>query len=119
MIVKTMYKIIISGLSIGLLIACSTSKPNSLDGITQSDLDRGVTKYPDLTLQQLNDGKMIYQQYCGNCHSLKSPASESENGWKHHVPEMVELTNKKAGREEIDVKEKKLILKYVITMSSK
>ena len=119
-----MYKYIISAVSISILIACSTTKPkvqtqNAPAGISQTDVDRGALVFADLNIQQLNEGKVIYEQYCGSCHSLKRPASESERGWRHHVPEMVQLTNEKAGKEEIDAAKQELILRYLITMSSK
>lgn len=119
-----MYKYVIPALSMGILIACSTTKPQTQKttataGISQTDAERGAKTFPDLTVQQLNDGKVIYEQYCGSCHSLKRPASESEKGWRHHVPEMVELTNRKAGREEINAAKQDLILQYLVTMSSK
>ena len=120
-----MYKSIIFAAAMSLLIACSTTKPKtqsqqqSNSGISQADVDRGALVFPDLSIQQLDGGKVIYEQYCGSCHGLKRPASESEKGWRHHVPEMVQLTNEKANREEIDAAEQDLILRYLITMSSK
>ncbi len=112
-----MYKAIISVLSISLLVACSTTKKSSV-GMSQSDVERGAKTFTGLTLEELNSGKLIYDQNCGTCHSLKKPSTENANGWNHHVPEMVELVNKKAGSEVIDAKKKDLILRYLITMSN-
>jgi hypothetical protein len=46
---------------------------------------------------------------------LKDPASEGIRGWKHHVPEMVEMANKDKAAG-IDKKEEQAILRYLVTM---
>jgi mono/diheme cytochrome c family protein len=83
---------------------------------TQSDVDRVKTKYPDYTLTELNEGKALYEQNCGNCHGLKKPSSEPEEEWKEIVPEMVEKAKRKGAK--IDARQQELILKYAITMSN-
>jgi mono/diheme cytochrome c family protein len=82
----------------------------------QSDVDRVKTKFPDYTLAELNEGKALYEQNCGNCHGLKRPSSEPEAEWKEIVPEMVQKANRKGSK--IDTRQQELILKYVITMSN-
>lgn len=113
-----MYKIIVSVLSIGLLVACSTTKSTKSSVMSQTDVERGAKTFSGLTLDELNSGKLIYEENCGTCHGLKKPSSENADGWSHHVPEMVVLVNKKAGSEKIDAKKKDLILRYLITMSN-
>ena len=51
---------------------------------------------------------------CSACHELKHPASESERGWKHHVPEMVEKANREG--QKINAEQEQLILQYLLTM---
>jgi hypothetical protein len=82
----------------------------------QSDVERVKTKYPDYTLAELNQGKILYEENCGNCHSLKKPSSESEQEWNKIVPEMAKKADKKGIK--IDPKQQELILKYLITMST-
>ena len=84
---------------------------------TQSDLDRVADKYPNYTLAELQEGKKMYELHCQTCHSLKSPTKETEEGWKHEVPDMVAKAKKKKGII-IDKKTEESILKYLVTMSS-
>jgi len=107
-------KKILTGFSILLLCACSAK----LSLLTQADAERGTAKFPGSTLASLNEGKAHYEQYCGSCHGLKSPASEPEAEWNRIVPDMVKKTNKKAGSEVVDSKKQELILQYVVTMST-
>jgi cytochrome c553 len=107
-------KKIITSFSILLLCACSAK----LALLTQADADRGSAKFSGSTLASLNEGKAHYEQYCGSCHGLKRPTSESEGEWNKIVPDMVKKANKKAGSEVVDTKKQELILHYVVTMSA-
>jgi nitrate/TMAO reductase-like tetraheme cytochrome c subunit len=82
---------------------------------SQSDVDKVQTKFPNYTLAELNQGKALYEQHCGNCHRLKKPTSHSEEQWKEIVPEMANKVNKKSVV--LNAKAQEDILKYVITMS--
>jgi len=110
---KTLYAFI--GILL-MLAACSTAV--KLVQPTQSDVDRGVQKYSNLTLADLNQGKAIYEKECNLCHGLKNPASQSEEKWKKIVPKMVEKVNKKKGTTAIDKKSEEILLQYLITMST-
>ena len=101
-------------LAITVLAACGTNKVLTH---SQLDVDRGAKKYQGLTLADLNQGKMIYEKSCGNCHGLKKIESRNEEQWKSIVPDMVKKTNKKAGKEEINSDQQQVLLKYLITMS--
>jgi hypothetical protein len=84
---------------------------------TQNDVDRVQQKFPNYTLEQLNQGKMLYEQHCNKCHGLKNPSSRSEEKWKSIVPDMSKKVNKKNSNAlNPDAQEK--ILKYLITMST-
>jgi cytochrome c len=109
---KTLYVLI--GLLL-MLAACSTVK---LVQPTQTDVDRGVQKYSNLTLADLNQGKTIYEKECALCHGLKNPASKNEEKWKKIVPDMVQKVNKKKGKVAIDTKSEEILLQYLITMST-
>jgi len=82
---------------------------------TQMDVDRVQTKFPGYTLNELMDGKQLFESNCNLCHGLKKLTSESEEEWRKIVPPMVKKANKKNGNLLDAVAEDK-ILKYVITM---
>jgi cytochrome c5 len=85
---------------------------------TQADADRAKVKYGSSSVEELLEGKKLYETNCGTCHELKKPSSESEEGWKHEVPEMSLKVNKKARSEVLDAKKQEIILKYLVTMST-
>jgi cytochrome c5 len=98
-----------------ILASCGAAK---LLTPTQSDVDRVVVKYPGYALSELNQGKIIYEQNCGNCHGLHDPSSRTETQWNNIVPGMTKKANKKAGKEVINIEDQQTLLKYLITMSS-
>ena len=106
-------------LSVLFLIACG---PVKLLIPTQTDADRGATKYTGYTLDELNQGKLIYEQNCKSCHRLKKPTSFPEKKWSKIVPDMVKKTNKwaakKPGRKSLNEKEQETILRYILVMST-
>jgi len=81
---------------------------------SQADADRGAAKFPGYTLAELNEGKTLYENNCGTCHSLKKPSSESEAEWRRIVPAMVKKVNK--NKVVLDAHSEELILRYVVTM---
>jgi len=91
------------------LAACGTYKSISP---TQNDVDRGATKFPGLTLSQLNEGKATFESNCGKCHGLGRPFNVSVNALEKIMPEMAA----KAG---IDNEKSDRVLKYLITMKIK
>ena len=84
---------------------------------TQADVDRVYAKFPDYSLAELNNGKILFEQHCGNCHGLKNPSSRTEEQWKEIIPEMTVKVNKKE-ENVLDEHDQELILRYVITMSN-
>ena len=76
----------------------------------QSDVDRGASKFPGMTLADLNEGKTIYEANCGKCHGLMKPSALNEDGWRNIVPPM-------AQKAKLDSKAEQLVLQYVVTMS--
>ncbi len=109
---NSLQKISIS-LVIGLFIAaCAGSKVTTPSEPNQADVDRNKAIFSNLTVEELIQGKAHYEKSCGSCHKLYSPTSESALAWKKIVPPM----SRKA---KIDAKTEDLILKYVISMSTK
>lgn len=94
------------------LAACSAN----LVAPSQTDVDRVQTKYPNYTLAELNEGKSLYEQNCGNCHGLRKPTSHSEAQWQKIVPSMAKKVNRKSTV--LSASDQDKILKYVITMST-
>ncbi len=109
---NSMKKLFILSLAI-YLIGCSASK--NVVALSQTDIDRVQDKYPGYTFAELNEGKLLYEKHCGNCHGLKALNSLTEEGWQKIVPPMVKKANRKEGIE-IGERGESLILKYVVTM---
>ncbi len=82
----------------------------------QTDAEVMKSKFPAITLEELNKGKADFEAQCGNCHGYKNPLKKSEEQWKTTVPKMAAKAKKKAGREVIDEATQQSILKYLITM---
>jgi cytochrome c5 len=113
-------KSLLAGVCVAVLVACGTAK-NSTPKVellpTQADVDRVQAKFPGYTLDELNQGKQLFESNCNLCHRLKNPASESESEWREIVPRMVKKVNNKEGHH-IDEAGQEKILRYVITMGS-
>jgi mono/diheme cytochrome c family protein len=112
---------IIITLLISLITACSThttSKTNA-DAITQTDVERAVKLYANVTYDDLVKGQSLYKENCGNCHGLKKPTYTNEEGWRKVVPRMSVKVNRKAGTMVLGEKEQELIVRYLVTLGSK
>ncbi len=97
-----------------IVMSCGSVK---LMAPTQADVERGSSKYPGLTLEALNAGKINYEKHCSTCHGLKKPRTRTEDQWKSIVPKMAARAQKKAGNEVIDAAAQESILLYLGTMS--
>jgi uncharacterized membrane protein len=100
--------------SIIVLSSCSAKvlKPS------ETDASRGAAKFPGLTSADLALGHDLYMQKCTLCHPAVAPSSETEERWRKLVPGMAEKS-KQNGKGEISAHDQDLILKYVVTMSTK
>jgi hypothetical protein len=98
-------------LSLILLISCNPK----LTIPVQKDADRGATAFPGLTLDQLKEGKMLFETKCTQCHGTKNPTSWTEAQWRKIIPAMAEKATK-SHKKEISKTEQETVLKYVITM---
>ncbi len=90
-----------------ILVACSSKVLLP----TQADVERVNKKFPGITLSELNDGKIKFEQNCGSCHSLSKSFHESESEIRKIMPEMAQKAN-------VDSKTEELILKYLVTINS-
>jgi cytochrome c5 len=103
---KTLYII-----TLILFAACSSK----LYTPTQADVVNVSSKFPNITLVQLQEGKANYEKYCGSCHSLYKPTDFDEPKWRHEVPDMARKMKRKQNID-LDAATQDNILKYLITM---
>jgi len=94
--------------SIILLVACASYKPMAP---SQSDADRAAKTNPGITLAELEQGKAIFETHCHKCHSLKRPFNHSGDEIEAVLPKM-------AKRAKLDSQQEKLVLNYLLTMTS-
>jgi len=94
-------------LSTAFLFACAVK--NIVP--SESDVQRVSNKFPGISLSDLQKGKVLFEQNCGNCHGLSKSYHESESEIRKIMPEMAE-------KSKIDANSQDLILKYLITMNS-
>lgn len=85
---------------------------------TNNDVERVKDKYPGYTLQELNEGEILYRQNCATCHSLKHPALFTESQWEKIVPAEVIKVNKQNGNTIIDKDYQRVLLRYLVTMAT-
>ena len=108
--------VLVFAAGIAILTACNVFNHSTTETIpTQADVDRVQTKFPGYTLEDLNEGKKLYETNCALCHKLKKPSAESEEEWRKVVPPMVKKANGK-NNNALDAKAEEKILRYVITM---
>lgn len=98
------------------IAACGAAKVSS--SLTPDVLSVGQAIYPDLTMDQLNHGKELYEGKCNLCHGLKDFSKYNEASWNKIVPNMVEKVNKKVGETAIDETAQVDLLRYVVSMSA-
>lgn len=114
-------KSLLAAVGVAVLVACGTAKNSGSPKVealpTQGDVDRVQSKFPGYTLDELYQGKQLFESNCNLCHKLKKPASEPESEWREIVPRMVKKVNNKEGHH-IDEAGQEKILRYVITMGS-
>ncbi len=80
-------------ISIGLLVACASA----IITPTEEDVQRVKSRYEDATLVALQDGKQLFESYCGKCHPYKKPHKYSLEEWKKILPAMLDKLEKKKG----------------------
>jgi len=100
---------------IGILASCATKQATVKAGLSEADVNRVKSFFPDYSLSELQKGESLYKANCGACHSLKDPSAESEATWKGIVPPMVKKANKKNGTA-LSAQDEQAILRYVLTM---
>jgi len=67
------------------LVACGGA---AVPEPTAADASRGSAHFPDLTLNELHQGRQLYVSRCGTCHVLKRPVELPPEQWQVEVDEM-------------------------------
>ncbi|MFH1121605.1 MAG: c-type cytochrome [Bacteroidota bacterium] len=109
---KKAYQIILGTI---MLVACGTTK---LIQPTQADAERGGQKFSNLSLDQLVQGKALYEQNCALCHGLKKPGSRNEAQWNKIVPAMSAKVNRKKGEGTLSSEKQDILMRYLVTMGN-
>ena len=90
-----------------VLVACGGAKVIT---ITQADAERVTTKFPGVTMQELQEGQKLYAANCVQCHKLFAPGRYTEKTWNEIIPGM-----SKAAK--IDAKTQETITRYILTFA--
>lgn len=109
---KNIYLLAILTLILG---GCFSTK---VAGLASSDVDRMQSKYPGITIEDLKQGKSLFENNCAICHDLKEPKAYTEDAWSKLVPGMSKKVNEK-NPGALDDADQDLILQYVMTMKTK
>jgi len=70
------------GLMLGAGCAASLPCPSA------ATATRAQGRWPDATLDQLEEGRAVFVQRCSGCHALPLPDSRTEAQWKKVLDEM-------------------------------
>lgn len=88
--------------SLSVLISCSTTKKASSvkekSAVKRSNTPKNIvakmqSKYPNYTVAELKQGRVLYQTHCKGCHDLKNPIQWSAEEWTKIVPSMSKKVN--------------------------
>ncbi len=101
--------------SVIFVFACTTLK---LAEPTEADVEKGKSTFPNLTLEDLKEGKKLYESNCNLCHKLYNPKTFTETDWKKIVPPMVKKVSKKT-QQTLTEKEEQQILHYLLVARQK
>lgn len=96
-------------LTASYLIAACGSKRTTIES---EEVIEVVSKYDNVSDEDLQQGQALYEKHCVSCHKLKTVEDYSVEAWEMIVPKMVIKANKKYP-DSIDSLSEDLILKYV------
>ncbi len=96
-------------LSLAIAIASLASCAGSIPIPTEADAEWASHTWTGTSVHNLKNGRKLYIEKCGGCHSLSVPARYSVLEWEHIMEKM---KIKAAVSEE----EKNLMMRYLVTM---
>jgi mono/diheme cytochrome c family protein len=91
-----------------LLVASSAGCAAGLPPVTKLQAERASERWPGTSVAQLEQGRVLYQGRCGNCHQLFSPGHFPEQRWRVEIAEMRE-------RAHLTTDQENLIFQYLAT----
>lgn len=91
------------GLALVVLAGCRVTPPTA----TAADASRA-----NLELAELQQGRSLMVTKCGNCHRPPMPADHAAREWPEMLDEMSERAN-------LDVRQRRLIEQYLVTMATR
>jgi len=98
-----------------LFISCAESK---LVESNETRFDKAKKSFPNVTLNQLSQGKYAFQEHCNDCHSYKTSMNKSEGKLFMEVPSMVKKVNKRKGENTITKVQQEAIITYLVSVSN-
>ena len=98
------------GLGAALAVGACAGISHTLPVASPGDVARGAARFPDLTENELADGRAIVLNRCGRCHVPPDPMSRSPESWPEAVHEM-------KVRARLDANQSRLVERYLVTMS--
>lgn len=82
----------------------------------QADVERGSDQFEGLTLNNLKEGKRLYEENCGLCHGKKKLDARTEEEWRDIVPRMTKKANGKRGEKVFTEEKEQILLEYILVM---
>jgi hypothetical protein len=79
---------------------------------TTADVTRAAATRPQTTIEELEHGRTLYVQRCGNCHEAYQPNAYASDAWPKQVDEMAE-------RAKLAASDRELVVLFLVTMASR
>jgi cytochrome c5 len=87
-----------------LVAACATKVPRP----TPAQLEVASVRWPDTTLDDLEEGRRLYVRRCSSCHNLPLPTARTIEEWPPIIEDMGEYA-------QFDEHQTELVERYVIS----
>jgi cytochrome c553 len=92
---------------LALLVALAACAPHSPPQVTAADAERA-----NVELAELQQGRKLLLGKCAGCHRTPMPSDHTASEWPKMIDEM-------ADRAHLDLRQRKLIEKYLVVMSER
>jgi cytochrome c2 len=97
---------------VGFLLIAVAGCATTILQPTPADVQWAQTRWPAVTLEDLQSGRSLYVQKCSTCHHLRNPAKYEPGRW----PELLVKMRPKA---KINPVEEELLVQYLSTASER